>query len=81
MPYKLETSEQIIRFVENLAYHIEHVKIDDVGINEFHFKVLIPYWYKIAFGYFLKRKIQREVSKRLYIGVDFTFDLYSETLF
>lgn len=81
MPYKLETSQQVIRFIENLAHHIEYVKIDEVSGYEFHFMVKVPGWYKFAFGYFLRKKIQREVSKRMYMGVVFTFDLYSKTWF
>jgi len=81
MPYKLETSQQVIRFIEGLAYHIEFVYVDKVDYNSFHFMVKVPGWYKFAFGYFLRKKIQREVSKRMYMGVVFTFDLYSKTWF
>ena len=81
MPYRLETSSQIIRFIENLDHYIEYVKIDEVSRHEFHFMVKVPLWYKIVFGYFLRKKIQIEVSKRMLIGVGFKFDLYSKTWF
>lgn len=81
MPHRLETTDQIIRFLENLAYHIEKVTITDVEGNRFFFVVTVPMWYKIIFGYFLKKKIRKELSFRMLVGVEFDFELDSETWF
>lgn len=79
MPNKLDTTEKIVRFVENLAYHIESVTITDIEGNRFFFVVVVPMWYKIIFGYFLKKKIRKELAARMF--VEFEFELESKTWF
>ena len=81
MPYKLDTTEKIVRFIENLAHYIESVTITDIEGNRFFFVVTVPMWYKLSFGYFLKKKIRKELTARMFIGVEFDFELESNTWF
>lgn len=78
---KLETSIQIIRFLEGLSYFIDHVHITEVYHGGFSFKVKVPFWYKISFGWRLRRIIQKRLSERMYSSLSFKFTIYSQELF
>jgi hypothetical protein len=78
---KLETSVQIIRFIQGLSYFIDHVKIIEVYQGGFSFKVRVPLWYKLSLGWILKKTIQKKLKERLIAGVCFKFDIYSKTFF
>ncbi len=74
---KLDTTKKIIEFVENLSVFIEHVYISEVHEGGFTFKVKIPSWYQFMFGWWLKRKIYKQVNKRMLLGVAFDFKFYN----
>jgi hypothetical protein len=78
---RLETSAQIIRFVEHLSHFIDEVKITEVYSGGFSFKVKVPMWIRPIYGWRLRQIIQREMDKHMLLGVDFKFKLYSETIF
>jgi hypothetical protein len=77
----LDTTAKIIKFIDGLSYFIDVVKITEVYPGGFSFKVRVPFWYKILFGWHLRRTIQREMKSRMIIGVDFKFVIYSTEFF
>lgn len=81
--YVLDTSAKIINYIGDLSYHIDKVRITAVypGGTGFSFKVMVPRWYKIFFSKTLRKRIQKKVSERMIVGVEFDFTIYSEEWF
>jgi hypothetical protein len=77
----LSTSKEIINYISSLSDFIYKVKITSVEHGEFHFSIEVPFWYKFIFGKIFRKRIQKELEERLYIGVKFKFIIYSKKLF
>jgi hypothetical protein len=77
---KLESAYQIIRFVDRLSHFIEHVSITKVYQGGFFFEVEVPLWFKWAFGWKLRRTIQKKLQDRIYDSISFEFKIYSKKL-
>lgn len=79
--HTLQTASQIISYIEELSYFIDRVYIREVHTGGFSFMVRVPMWYKLFFGRMLRKTIQENLQKRLYVGVEFQFNIYSKKLF
>lgn len=78
---KLYRTKEIVDFVQSLSYFIEWVEITKVENQKFYFEVKVPVLFRLVFGYFLKNKINRELNKRLPIGITFEFVFCGKELF
>ena len=83
MPHKrvLYTTKEILDFVKSLSYFIEWVRIVKIEGAKFYFEVKIPLWYRWTFGYFLRKKIEKELGYRVPIGISFEFKFCGKELF
>jgi hypothetical protein len=76
-PHILDTSKQVIDFLESISIFIEHVHITEVHSGGFSFCVKVPIWYKYLFGWWLRMKVKKEFPSRLPIGITFDFKLHT----
>lgn len=76
---KLETSNQIIKYILSLSDFIEYVKIIEVHKGHFTFAVKVPLWYKFFFGRMLRKSIEKNLKERMFSGVSFEFTLHHKT--
>lgn len=81
LPEAISTADQLIRYIENFSYYIENVKIEKVEKRKIYFSVYVPVWYRILFGFFLRKRIQEQLTPRMIIGVEFEFKLKWKNIF
>lgn len=77
----LYTTKEIINFVKSLSYFIEWVRVIKVEDKKFYFEVKIPLWYRWTLGYFLKKKIYKELRERIPASINFEFNFCGKELF
>lgn len=78
---RLDTTYQVIKYIEDQCHFIEAVKITRVEKGMFYFKVQVPAWFKWLFGKLLYRIIEKRLRANLHININFEFEIYSSYLF